>query len=670
MHRANLHAIYAETGGKKVERDQLQPEHFAGWISWARRLGIGLDFNETYFSHPMAESGFTLSSRDKKVRDFWVRHTQRCREIGREMGRAVGTPCIVNLWIADGYKDVPADRLTPRQLLKESLDRIFETRMDPRFVKDAVEGKLFGIGSESYVVGSHEFYLAYAVKNDMMLTLDMGHFHPTESVADKISPLLLFSRELLLHVSRGVRWDSDHVVTLNDEVKAVAAEVARARAWDRVHVATDYFDASINRVAAWVIGARATLTAMLMALLEPIELLKKEEAAGNLTARLALMEEIRNLPYRGGVEPLLRAEGRSRGRGLDGPGDRVRAIGPLQEALGMDLSELIEVSRHYGRGNDFVISGGGNTSVKDRDRMAIKASGTALRDITADGFVELSRPRVREILARTYSTDALRREAEIKATSWPAAPSRRRGGGPPWRRPSTRCWNGDSSCIPIPLRSTLSPAPATASRLPASCSVTEPSGCPTRTPAIGWRSSWRRSLRRTASAHRGEPRIVLMQNHGLVVAADTAAEIHSLTDEVVRKISARFRAPLPREERPVSDAAVRLLPALRMLLSDAGAAKIAAARNSALAEHFLAPANRQGVELPFMPDNIVYCKSAPLFLDGRSGGAPRRLSRTPWRLPRPLGIPAEDHPGAGNRRRRRGGHQAAPPTRASRYSRT
>ena len=295
-HRANLHAIYAETGGRKVERDSLAPEHFAGWVSWAKRLGIGLDFNETYFSHSMAESGFTLSSRDRKVRDFWVNHSLRCREIAESMGKALGTPCIVNLWIADGSKEVPADRFTPRALLKESLDRVFEKKIDPRFVKDAIEGKLFGIGSESYVVGSHEFYLGYALANDMMLCLDMGHFHPTESVADKISPILLFSRELLLHVSRGVRWDSDHVVTLNDEVKAVACEVARADAWDRVHVATDYFDASINRVAAWVIGARATLKAILLALLEPTEMLQKEESAGNLTARLALMEEARDLP--------------------------------------------------------------------------------------------------------------------------------------------------------------------------------------------------------------------------------------------------------------------------------------------------------------------------------------------------------------------------------------
>ena len=296
-HRANLHAIYAETGGRKVERDSLGPEHFAAWIAWAKKLGIGLDFNETFFSHPLAESGFTLSSRDRKVRDFWVKHSLRCREIGAEMGKTLGSPSIVDLWIADGYKDSPVDRHTPRALLKESLDRIFEKKLDPRYARDAVEGKLFGIGSESYVVGSHEFYLAYALKNDLMLCIDMGHFHPSESVADKISPILLFSRELLLHVSRGVRWDSDHVVILNDDVRAVAAEVARAGAWERVHVATDYFDASINRVAAWVIGARATLKAVLLALLEPTEMLRKEEASGNLTSRLALGEEIKDLPY-------------------------------------------------------------------------------------------------------------------------------------------------------------------------------------------------------------------------------------------------------------------------------------------------------------------------------------------------------------------------------------
>jgi L-rhamnose isomerase len=295
-HRANVHAIYAETGGKKVDRDALGPEHFSAWIAWAKKLGIGMDFNPTFFSHPKASSGFTLSSRDPSIREFWIQHALRSREIGEAMGKSLGTPSVVNLWIADGYKDTPADRATPRKILRDSLDRVFERTIDSRHERDAVEGKLFGISSESYVVGSHDFYLAYAVQKRLMMCLDMGHFHPTESVADKISPVLLFAPELLLHVSRGVRWDSDHVVTLNDEVKAVAVEVARAGAWDRVHVATDYFDASINRVAAWVIGARATLKAILMALLEPAAI-AQAEAEGDHTGRLALQEEARDLPY-------------------------------------------------------------------------------------------------------------------------------------------------------------------------------------------------------------------------------------------------------------------------------------------------------------------------------------------------------------------------------------
>jgi L-rhamnose isomerase len=295
-HRVNVHAIYAETEGKKVERDELGPEHFSRWISWAGKAGVKLDFNPTFFSHPLAESGFTLSHRDGKIRDFWVRHAIRCREIGEAMGREQGSPCVVNVWIPDGYKDTPADRYTPRALLKESLDRIFAEKKDFHLVRDAVEGKLFGIGSESFVTGSHEFYLSYALANNLMLTLDMGHFHPTEWIADKVSAILLFANDLLLHMSRGVRWDSDHVVTLNDEVRAVAAEVARAGAWDRTHLALDYFDASINRVAAWVIGARATLKALLLALLEPA-VLKQVELEGDLTSRLALQEELKTLPF-------------------------------------------------------------------------------------------------------------------------------------------------------------------------------------------------------------------------------------------------------------------------------------------------------------------------------------------------------------------------------------
>jgi L-rhamnose isomerase len=295
-HRVSLHAIYAETGDRKVERDALDPKHFSRWISWARSRGLKLDFNQTFFSHPRAQSGFTLSSRDPKVRSFWVDHARRCREIGEAFGREQGSPCVVNLWIQDGYKDTPADRYTPRALLKESLDRIYERTIDPRWELDALEGKLFGIGSESYVVGSHEFYFGYALKNDLMLTLDMGHYHPTESVADKISSLLLFSREMLFHISRGVRWDSDHVVTLTDELRAVAAEIGRADAWRRTHLGLDYFDASINRVAAWVIGARAALKAILTALLEPTAMIQREEEAGNHTARLAMQEEVKDLP--------------------------------------------------------------------------------------------------------------------------------------------------------------------------------------------------------------------------------------------------------------------------------------------------------------------------------------------------------------------------------------
>ncbi len=296
-HRVNLHAIYAETGGKRVDRDALRPEHFSRWISWAREAGIGLDFNPTFFSHPKAASGFTLSSPDRAVRDFWIAHAVRCREIGQAMGGELGSPCIVNLWIPDGFKDTPADRAAPRAFLKDSLDAIFEKKMDSGRILDALEGKLFGIGSESCVVGSHEFYLGYAVSRGLMPTLDMGHYHPTESVADKVSSILPFVPGILVHVSRGVRWDSDHVVTLTDELKALMSEISCAGAWDRAHLGLDYFDASINRVAAWVIGARATLQAALMALLFPLRTLSKAEREGDLTARLAVMEDAKSLPF-------------------------------------------------------------------------------------------------------------------------------------------------------------------------------------------------------------------------------------------------------------------------------------------------------------------------------------------------------------------------------------
>lgn len=295
-HRFNLHASYAETGGRKVERDELTAEQFRGWIDWARARGIGLDFNPTYFSHPLAADGFTLASRDNGKRRFWVRHGIACRRIGAEMGRALGTPCVTNVWIPDGYKDSPADRKSPRALLKQSLDEIFAEPLDPRHNLDAVEGKLFGLGSESYVVGSHEFYLGYAITNGKLLCLDAGHFHPTETIADKLSAVLTWLPEVLLHVSRGVRWDSDHVVVLSDDLRAIAEEVVRGDYLSRVHIGLDFFDASINRVAAWVIGVRSMLKALLLALLEPTDRLRAAEAEGDYTTRLALLEEFKTLP--------------------------------------------------------------------------------------------------------------------------------------------------------------------------------------------------------------------------------------------------------------------------------------------------------------------------------------------------------------------------------------
>lgn len=295
-HRINLHAMYAETGGKFVERDELTIEHFTEWVQWAKRNGLGLDFNPTFFSHKMADSGFTLSSKDPEVRSFWVRHAQRCREIAAAMGKELGTPCINNVWIPDGSKDLPADRLVHREILRDALDEVFGAEYDRHYLRDAVESKLFGLASESYVVGSHEFYMAYALTRDVMVCLDAGHFHPTEGIADKISALLAFSDEILLHVSRGVRWDSDHVVITNDDLLAIAHEIKRCNALSKVYVALDFFDASINRIAAWAIGARATLRALLTALLEPTQLLRDEENKGNLGNRLALMEEFKTLP--------------------------------------------------------------------------------------------------------------------------------------------------------------------------------------------------------------------------------------------------------------------------------------------------------------------------------------------------------------------------------------
>jgi L-rhamnose isomerase len=295
-HRVNLHSMYAETGGRKVDRNQFRPEHYSAWIDWAKAKGLGIDFNPTCYGHPKAADGLTLAHPDDGIRRFWIEHCMACRKVGEAIGRALGKPCVTNVWIPDGYKDVTFDRKAPRARLARSLDEVFAEPIDTAYNLDAVEPKLFGIGSETYVVGSFEFYLGYAITRKKLLCLDMGHFHPTESVADKVSSVMLYVDRVLFHVSRGIRWDSDHVVILNDELRAVAEELVRGDYLGRVHIGLDYFDASINRVAAWVIGIRAMLKALLLAMVEPAGKLRDFEDRGDFTSRLALIEEAKTLP--------------------------------------------------------------------------------------------------------------------------------------------------------------------------------------------------------------------------------------------------------------------------------------------------------------------------------------------------------------------------------------
>ncbi len=296
-HRLNLHALYADLGGKKIDRNEYSIEQFQSWVEWAKERGMGMDFNPSCFSHPMADDGLTLSHPDASIRKFWIEHCQVSRKIGAEIGRQLGSPTVTNVWIPDGSKDIPIDRKGPRERLESALDEVFAEALDPKHHLDAVECKLFGIGSESYVVGSHEFYMGYAMKNQKLLCLDAGHFHPTESVADKISSVLQFVPEILLHVSRGVRWDSDHVVLMDDATRSIAEEVVRGGFLSRTHIGLDFFDASINRIAAWVIGTRNAIKCLLVALLEPIAKLREMEQTGDFTSRLALLEELRTLPF-------------------------------------------------------------------------------------------------------------------------------------------------------------------------------------------------------------------------------------------------------------------------------------------------------------------------------------------------------------------------------------
>lgn len=296
-HKVSLHAMYAEFDKNKADRDKIEPMHFEKWVNWAKQQKIGLDFNGTFFSHAKSGEGFTLSHKDEKIRNFWIEHGKRSRKIGEYFGKELGMPCVTNLWIPDGFKDNPVDKFSPRKRLKDSLDKIFAEKIDERFNIDAVESKLFGIGSESYVVGSHEFYLGYAVKESKLLTLDAGHFHPTETIADKFSALFVYLEKLMLHVSRPVRWDSDHVVIFDDQLLAIAHEISRGNLFDKTFIALDFFDASINRIAAWVIGTRNTIKAFMYAMLEPVQMLQKAELDGDYTTRLALTEELKFYPF-------------------------------------------------------------------------------------------------------------------------------------------------------------------------------------------------------------------------------------------------------------------------------------------------------------------------------------------------------------------------------------
>ncbi|OXL83499.1 L-rhamnose isomerase [Paenibacillus sp. SSG-1] len=295
-HKVNLHAIYADTE-EKVDLDELEPRHFQRWVDWAKDQGLGLDFNPTYFSHPKAADGFTLSHADEEIRQFWIRHGKASRRIAEHFGRELGQPCVTNSWVPDGYKDTPVDRLSPRQRLRDSLDEIFSEEIDPLYNIDAVESKLFGLGSESYVVGSHEFYMGYALSRGKSVCLDAGHFHPTEVISNKLTSILMFSEHLLLHVSRPVRWDSDHVVTMDDELLEIARELVRGDLLPRTSIGLDFFDGSINHIAAWVIGTRNTIKALLRAMLEPVDELKRIELAGDFTSRLALTEEFKSYPF-------------------------------------------------------------------------------------------------------------------------------------------------------------------------------------------------------------------------------------------------------------------------------------------------------------------------------------------------------------------------------------
>jgi len=570
--RVNLHAMYAETGGARVERDQLEPAHFSRWIDWARGHTSGLDMNPTFFSHPKAASGFTLASRDEAIRTFWINHAIACRRIAAHMGRALGSPSVNNIWIPDGYKDMPADRAIHRRLLKDSLDRILAEPISRDECLDAVEGKLFGLASESYVAGSQEFYLGYALSRKLLLCLDMGHFHPTEDVGDKISSLLLYLEGLLLHVSRGVRWDSDHVAVTEDSLNRLMSEIVRGGFLPRVKIATDFFDASINRIGAWAIGARATQKALLRALCEPAALLRQCEADGDFTGRLMLLEEAAMLPLgavweqvcllsnvpteRGLLEEVRRHE-----RAVLAP----RARAALRASHSRALDELLHVSHVVGASTRFVQAGGGNTSVKSADGtlMFIKASGTPLADMDARrGWALVDTGKIMQLFdqRRLLSAPPSEREAEVLRMLGESVIA------PAGARPS----------VEAPLHALLGRVvihshPPVVNALTCHRRSTElleslwrkdeeqPLWVPYADPGVMLAFRVRELIEGYRRRYEGLPRIILLQNHGLICSAECVTDALKLHASVIDKIESAFSKKDALEADPVAQMVARVV---------------------------------------------------------------------------------------------------------------
>jgi L-rhamnose isomerase len=551
--RVSLHGMYAETNGARVDRDQIEPAHFSRWMDWAREHTAGLDMNATFFSHPKSASGFTLANRDKGIRDFWIAHAIACRRIAAHMGRAQKSPCVNNIWIPDGYKDMPADRATPRALLKDSLDRILAVPISRKECLDAVEGKLFGLASESYVVGSQEFYLGYAISKNILMCLDMGHFHPTEDVGDKISSLMLFLEGVLLHVSRGVRWDSDHAPVTEDSLNRLMAEIVRGGFLPRVKIATDFFDASINRIGAWAVGARATQKALLRALCEPSALLRRHEAEGDFTGRLMLHEEAAMLPLGAvwdqacrmsdvPVERELFEAVRRHERTVLAP--RARAALPANHANA--LEELMHVSHAVGGQTRFVQAGGGNTSVKAADGtlMFIKSSGTPLAEMDARrGWVLVETGTLRELFDKRelLSKPASAREAEVARILGRSVVA------PAEARPS----------VEAPLHALLDRV-VIHTHPPAVNALTcnnrskelleklwrkdeeQPLWVPYTDPGVMLAFRARELIEKYRRLHGRLPRIILLENHGLICSAERATDALQLHLSVIDRIERSF----------------------------------------------------------------------------------------------------------------------------------